>query len=89
MVVPVELPSEILDDLQKRLRRAEGQIRGIQGMLEDKRDCRDIVTQLSAVISALEQTGFKLVATGSRGASTTRRRRRPTGWVWMRCRSCS
>ncbi|MGD9752748.1 MAG: metal-sensitive transcriptional regulator [Acidimicrobiia bacterium] len=64
MVVPVELPSEILDDLQKRLRRAEGQIRGIQGMLEDKRDCRDIVTQLSAVISALEQTGFKLVATG-------------------------
>ncbi|MEZ5231691.1 MAG: metal-sensitive transcriptional regulator [Acidimicrobiales bacterium] len=60
----MELPSEILDDLQKRLRRAEGQIRGIQGMLEDKRDCRDIVTQLSAVISALEQTGFKLVATG-------------------------
>lgn len=64
MVGGVELPNEILDDLQKRLRRAEGQIRGIQGMLNDQRDCRDIVTQLSAVISALEQTGFKLVATG-------------------------
>ncbi|MCC6435767.1 MAG: metal-sensitive transcriptional regulator [Acidimicrobiales bacterium] len=60
----MELPSETLDDLQKRLRRAEGQIRGIQAMLADKRDCREIVTQLSAVISALEQTGFKLVATG-------------------------
>lgn len=60
----MELPDEILDDLQKRLRRAEGQLRGVQAMLEDGRDCREVVTQLSAVIGALEQTGFKLVASG-------------------------
>lgn len=33
-------------------------------MLEDGRDCREVVTQLSAVIGALEQAGFKLVASG-------------------------
>jgi DNA-binding FrmR family transcriptional regulator len=60
----MELPEDVLADLQRRLRRAEGQIRGIQQMLADGRDCRDVVTQLSAAISALEQTGFKLVASG-------------------------
>jgi len=60
----VELSEEILDDLQKRLRRAEGQLRGVQAMLQDGRDCREVVTQLSAVIGALEQAGFKLVASG-------------------------
>ena len=60
----MELPEEILDDLQKRLRRAEGQLRGVQAMLQDGRDCREVVTQLSAVIGALEQAGFKLVASG-------------------------
>lgn len=60
----MELPPDVLDDIQKRLRRAEGQIRGVQAMLADGRDCRDVVTQLSAAISALEQAGFRLVATG-------------------------
>jgi len=60
----VELPPDVLDDLQKRLRRAEGQIRGIQTMLAEGRDCRDVVTQLSAAINALEQAGFRLVAAG-------------------------
>ena len=58
----MEFSDELMGDLQRRLRRAEGQIRGIQQMLADGRDCRDVVTQLSAVINALEQTGFKLVA---------------------------
>lgn len=60
----MELPPDVLDNLQKRLRRAEGQIRGVQAMLAEGRDCRDVVTQLSAVISALEQAGFRLVASG-------------------------
>jgi DNA-binding FrmR family transcriptional regulator len=60
----MEMPDDVMADLHRRLRRAEGQIRGIQQMLADGRDCREIVTQLSAVINALEQTGFKLVATG-------------------------
>ncbi|MFN0092733.1 MAG: metal-sensitive transcriptional regulator [Acidimicrobiales bacterium] len=60
----MELPPEVLDDLQKRLRRAEGQVRGVQAMLAEGRDCRAVITQLSAAISALEQAGFKLVASG-------------------------
>ena len=60
----VDLPAETVADLTKRLRRAEGQVRGVQQMLADGRDCRDIVTQLSASIKALEQAGFVLVAAG-------------------------
>lgn len=56
--------AETLKDLQRRLRRVEGQVRGIQQMLTDQRDCRDIVTQLAAANKALEQVGFNLVAAG-------------------------
>jgi DNA-binding FrmR family transcriptional regulator len=51
-------------DLQRRLRRIEGQVRGIQGMLEEDRECRDIVTQIAAVTKAMEQVGFKMLASG-------------------------
>jgi DNA-binding FrmR family transcriptional regulator len=60
----MELPEETIADLTRRLRRAEGQVRGIQQMLAERRDCRDIVTQLSAATKALEQAGFLLVAAG-------------------------
>jgi DNA-binding FrmR family transcriptional regulator len=60
----VDLPDETIDDLTRRLRRVEGQVRGIQAMLADGRDCREVVTQLSAATSALEKTGFQLVAAG-------------------------
>lgn len=60
----MELPEETVADLTRRLRRAEGQVRGVQQMLAEGRDCRDLVTQLSAVTKALEQTGFLLVAAG-------------------------
>jgi DNA-binding FrmR family transcriptional regulator len=42
--------------LIKRLRRIEGQVRGIQTMLEEERDCREIMQQLSAVASAIKST---------------------------------
>lgn len=60
----MDLPEETVTDLLKRLRRAEGQLRGVQQMLTDGRDCRDIVTQLSAANKAIEQAGFVLVAAG-------------------------
>ena len=60
----MDLPDETIADLGRRLRRIEGQIRGIQQMLTDGRDCRDVVTQLSAANKALEQAGFVLVAAG-------------------------
>jgi DNA-binding FrmR family transcriptional regulator len=60
----MELPADTVADLRKRLRRVEGQVRGIQQMLEEQRDCRDVVTQISAANRALEQAGFVLVAAG-------------------------
>lgn len=60
----MELPEDTVADLTKRLRRAEGQVRGVQQMLADGRDCREIVTQLTAVTKALEQSAFLLVAAG-------------------------
>ena len=39
-----------------RLRRIEGQVRGIQTMLEEERDCREIMQQLSAASSAIKST---------------------------------
>jgi DNA-binding FrmR family transcriptional regulator len=60
----MELPEETVADLVRRLRRIEGQVRGIQQMLTEGRDCREIVTQLAAANKALEQTGFTLIASG-------------------------
>ena len=60
----MELPEETIADLQKRLRRIEGQVRGIQAMLTDGRECADVVTQIAAASKAMEQVGFKLVASG-------------------------
>jgi DNA-binding FrmR family transcriptional regulator len=60
----VELPETTIADVTKRLRRVEGQVRGIQQMLAEGRDCRDVVTQLSAANKALAQAGFVLVAAG-------------------------
>jgi DNA-binding FrmR family transcriptional regulator len=49
------------DALIKRLRRIEGQVRGIERMVEDDRYCIDILTQIGAVKTALEQVGAKLL----------------------------
>jgi DNA-binding FrmR family transcriptional regulator len=60
----MDLPDETIADLTRRLRRVEGQTRGIQQMLADGRDCREIVNQIAAATRALEQAGFLLVAAG-------------------------
>jgi DNA-binding FrmR family transcriptional regulator len=60
----MELPDETVSDLLRRLRRVEGQVRGIQTMLTEERECADVVTQIAAAAKALEQVGFKLVASG-------------------------
>ena len=60
----MELDEETVDDLNRRLRRVAGQIKGIEQMLAAKRECRDVVTQVSAATKALEQVGFLIVAAG-------------------------
>jgi DNA-binding FrmR family transcriptional regulator len=66
----VEIEKDAVSDVIKRLRRAEGQIRGVIAMLEDGRDCADVVTQLAAVSKALDRAGFKIIATGLRQCVT-------------------
>jgi CsoR family transcriptional regulator, copper-sensing transcriptional repressor len=49
------------DQLLKRLRRIEGQVRGVQGMVEDDRYCIDVLTQISAVQAALDKVSLGLL----------------------------
>jgi len=57
---------ESIAEVLNRLRRAQGQIAGVISMIEQGRDCKDVVTQLAAVSRALDRAGFKIVATGLR-----------------------
>jgi CsoR family transcriptional regulator, copper-sensing transcriptional repressor len=49
------------DTLVKRLHRIEGQVRGIERMVEEERYCIDILTQIAAVTTALESVSVKLL----------------------------
>lgn len=61
---------ESIDAVLNRLRRAQGQLAGVISMIEQGRDCKDVVTQLAAVSKALDRAGFKIVATGLRECIT-------------------
>ncbi|MGW5193363.1 metal-sensitive transcriptional regulator [Kribbella sp. NPDC004138] len=58
-------PTE-LGPVVNRIKRAQGQLAGVLRMLEEGRDCEDVVTQLAAVSKALDRAGFAVVATGLR-----------------------
>jgi len=62
----MQLQEEATADAVRRLRRAEGQIAGVVRMLEEGRDCREIVTQLAAASKAIDRAGFALLANGMR-----------------------
>jgi CsoR family transcriptional regulator, copper-sensing transcriptional repressor len=53
--------TENKDAVLRRLRRIEGQVRGLQGMVEADRYCIDIVTQITAVQAALDKVGLALL----------------------------
>ncbi len=58
----MRFPSETSDDVLKRLARLEGQIRGLQRMVDEQAECKEIVTQLAAAKGALDRVGFKLMS---------------------------
>jgi DNA-binding FrmR family transcriptional regulator len=60
----MQLPDEVIEDVRKRLHRVAGQIEGVERMLDQGREYRDVVSQISAATKALEQAGFRLVAAG-------------------------
>jgi DNA-binding FrmR family transcriptional regulator len=49
------------EQLQARLRRIEGQVRGVQGMVSDDRYCIDVLTQISAIQAALDKVALGLL----------------------------
>jgi DNA-binding FrmR family transcriptional regulator len=63
---PHHPPSAEIDATLNRLRRAHGQLGGVIAMIEQGRNCKDVVTQLAAVSKALDRAGFKIIATGLR-----------------------
>lgn len=53
--------TEARDRIHRRLRRIEGQVRGVQRMLDDERDCQEIVQQLAAIRAAVQQAGLDVM----------------------------
>ena len=60
----MDVDRETMSSVVKRLRRAQGQIGGVIKMIEEGRDCEDVVTQLAAASRALDRAGFKIIASG-------------------------
>ncbi|MFE1312833.1 metal-sensitive transcriptional regulator [Streptomyces sp. NPDC058755] len=60
----LDLASAELKSVLNRLRRAQGQISGVIRMIEEGRDCEDVITQLAAASRALDRAGFAIIATG-------------------------
>jgi DNA-binding FrmR family transcriptional regulator len=60
----VALPADEMAPVINRIKRAQGQLGGVLRMLEEGRDCEDVVTQLAAVSRALDKAGFAIVASG-------------------------
>jgi DNA-binding FrmR family transcriptional regulator len=56
------IPASEVKSITNRLRRAQGQLGAVLTMIDEGRDCRDIVTQLSAASSAIDRAGFAIIA---------------------------
>lgn len=59
----VTLNTDDMTPVINRLRRAQGQLGGVIRLIEEGRDCKDVVTQLAAVNRALDRAGFAIVST--------------------------
>ncbi len=62
----MDVDGKQLKEVLTRLKRVQGQLGGIVRMIEDGRDCSEVVTQLAAASRALDRAGFKIIATGMR-----------------------
>jgi DNA-binding FrmR family transcriptional regulator len=60
----MEMPEDVVEDVRRRLHRVAGQVEAIERMMDEGRECRDVVTQISAATKAMEQVGFKIVSAG-------------------------
>lgn len=60
----MQLSDDVMDPVVKRLRRAQGQLNGVLRMIDEGKDCREVLTQLSACSKALDRAGFALISAG-------------------------
>jgi len=60
----LHIPQDDLDAVKNRLSRAQGQIGGIIRMVEEGRECTDVLTQLAAAQAAISRAAFALIASG-------------------------
>ncbi|MBA2767951.1 MAG: metal-sensitive transcriptional regulator [Sporichthyaceae bacterium] len=66
----MRIEPENLMGVTARLSRVQGQLGGIIRMIEDGRDCAEVVTQLAAAARGIDRAGFKILATGMRQCLT-------------------
>lgn len=76
----MKIEQQTTDDVLARLRRIEGQVAGIIRMVESGRECRDVVRQVSAASKALDQVGFKMIASGLRSCVRDEKAARRAGY---------
>jgi len=60
----MQIEGSCRQDVVNRLRRVQGQVNGIISMIEDGRECTDIVTQLAAASRALDRAGLRIISDG-------------------------
>lgn len=60
----MQLDSHAMKPVINRIKRAQGQLAGVVRMLEEGRECEEVVTQLAAASKALDRAGFAIVAAG-------------------------
>ena len=70
----MNLRPEMTADALTRLKRARGQLNAVIEMMEDGRDCREVLTQLAAVSKAVDRAGYKIIASGIRYCNAARER---------------
>ena len=67
---PVIIEPSELKSARDRLMRAQGQIGGIVRMIDEGRDCTELLAQLSAASTALSRAGFSIISTGMQHCGT-------------------
>ena len=76
-------------DVVNRLRRIQGQVAGIVTMIDEGRDCGDVMVQVAAVSRAIDRAGFKIISPSCRPAPQPVRTARSPPCRWRRSRSSS
>ncbi len=66
----MEIPELEIEAVRKRLARAQGQLGGIIRMLEEGRECTDVLTQMAAAQAAINRAAFSLIASGISNCAT-------------------